>query len=133
MSFQNIEILETILNYFESIPSLHRSIILVGGLTFFWLLEGAVPLFKFNYKKWRHAVPNIFFTITTIIINFALAFLLLKSADYVMANNIGILNLLPEIPVWSYVIIGVLFMDLVGAYVPHFIEHKVNKCTKILV
>jgi len=118
--------LETILNYFESIPSLHRSIILVGGLTFFWILEGAVPLFKFNYKKWRHAVPNIFFTLTTIIINFTLAFLLLKSADYVMANNIGILNVLPEIPVWLYVIIGILLMDFFGAYVPHFIEHKVK-------
>jgi len=118
--------LETILNYFETIPSLHRSIILVGGLTFFWLLEGAVPLFRFNYKKWRHALPNIFFTVTTIIINFALAFLLLKSADYVMANNIGILNLLPEIPVWLYVVIGILLMDFVGAYVPHFIEHKVR-------
>jgi len=118
--------METILNYFESIPSLHRSIILVGGLTFFWLLEGLVPLFKFNYKKWRHALPNIFFTITTIIINFSLAFLLLKSADYVMANNIGILNILPEIPVWLYMVIGILLMDFFGAYVPHFIEHKLK-------
>ncbi len=118
--------MESILNYFETIPSLHRSIIIIGGLTFFWLLEGAVPLVKFNYKKWRHAVPNIFFTITTIIINFALAFLLLKSADYVMANNIGILNWLPEIPVWFYIAIGILLMDFVGAYLPHFVEHKVK-------
>ncbi len=118
--------METILNYFETIPSLHRSIILVGGLTFFWLLEGAVPLFKFNYKKWKHAIPNIFFTITTIIINFAMAFLLLKSADYVMANNIGILNWLPEIPLWLYAVLGILLMDFFGAYLPHYVEHKVK-------
>jgi sterol desaturase/sphingolipid hydroxylase (fatty acid hydroxylase superfamily) len=118
--------LETILNYFETIPSLHRSIILVGGLTFFWLLEGVVPLFKFNYKKWKHAVPNIFFTITTIIINFAMAFLLLKSADYVMANNIGILNWLPEMPMWLYAVLGILLMDFFGAYLPHYVEHKVK-------
>jgi sterol desaturase/sphingolipid hydroxylase (fatty acid hydroxylase superfamily) len=118
--------LETILNYFETIPSLHRSIILVGGLTFFWLLEGAVPLFKFNYKKWKHAVPNIFFTITTIIINFAMAFLLLKSADYVMANNIGILNWLPQLPLWLYAVLGILLMDFFGAYLPHYVEHKVK-------
>ena len=118
--------METILNYFETIPSLHRSIILVGGLTFFWLLEGAVPLFKFNYKKWKHAVPNIFFTLTTIIINFAMAFLLLKSADYVMANNIGILNWLPEIPKWLYAVLGILLMDFFGAYLPHYVEHKVK-------
>jgi sterol desaturase/sphingolipid hydroxylase (fatty acid hydroxylase superfamily) len=118
--------LETILNYFETIPSLHRSIILVGGLTFFWILEGAVPLFKFNYKKWKHAVPNIFFTITTIIINFAMAFLLLKSADYVMANNIGILNWLPQLPLWLYAVLEILLMDFFGAYLPHYVEHKVK-------
>ena len=118
--------MESLLNYFETIPSLHRSIILVGGLTFFWLLEGGLPLFKFKYNKWKHAVPNIFFTLTTIIINFTLAFLLLKSADYVMANNIGILNWLPELPIWLYIVIGILLMDLVGAYIPHFIEHKVK-------
>jgi sterol desaturase/sphingolipid hydroxylase (fatty acid hydroxylase superfamily) len=118
--------LETILNYFETIPSLHRSIILVGGLTFFWVLEGMVPLFNFKYKKWKHAIPNIFFTITTIIINFALAFLLLESADYVMENNIGILNWFPKIPLWLYAILGVLFMDFFGAYLPHYVEHKVK-------
>jgi sterol desaturase/sphingolipid hydroxylase (fatty acid hydroxylase superfamily) len=118
--------LETLLNYFETIPSVHRSIILVGGLTFFWLLEGAVPLFKFNYKKSQHAIPNIFFTITTIIINFALAFLLLKTADWVTANKFGILNWLPEMSLWFYAILGVFLMDFFGAYLPHFVEHKVK-------
>ena len=118
--------MEALLNYFETIPSEHRSLILVGGLTFFWLLEGAVPLFKFNYKKWQHAIPNIFFTITTVIINFLLAFLLLKSADWVMANNFGILNLLPEIPLVLYVVLGIFLMDFFGAYLPHYVEHKVK-------
>ena len=118
--------METIITYFETIPSSHRSLILVGGLTFFWMLEGAVPLFKFKYKKWRHAVPNIFFTITTIIINFVLAFLLLRSSDWVRANNFGILNWMPEMPLWLYIILGVLFMDFFGAYIPHFVEHKVK-------
>ncbi|TJY36390.1 sterol desaturase family protein [Pontimicrobium aquaticum] len=118
--------METIINYFETIPSLHRSIILVGGLTFFWLLEGAVPLFKFKYHKWKHAVPNIFFTLTTIIINFALAFLLLRSADWVIANDFGIINWLPKMPLGLYVFLGVLLMDFIGAYVPHYVEHKVK-------
>lgn len=118
--------METIINYFETIPSLHRSIILVGGLTFFWLLEGALPLFRFKYNKWRHAVPNIFFTLTTIIINFALAFLLLKSADWVIASDFGIINWLPEMPLWLYVIAGLLLLDFIGAYLAHYVEHKVN-------
>lgn len=118
--------METLINYFENIPSLHRTIILVGGLTFFWLLEGAVPLFKFKYKKWKHAVPNIFFTFTTIVINFGLAFLLLNTADWVKVNNFGIINWIPELPLWLYVVLGVLFLDFFGAYLAHYIEHQVK-------
>jgi len=118
--------LETIINYFETIPSLHRSLILVGGLTFFWLLEGAVPLFRFKYHKWKHAIPNIFFTFTTIIVNFALAFLLLNAADWVVANDFGIINWLPEMSLGLYVLIGILLMDFIGAYLAHYVEHKVK-------
>lgn len=118
--------METIINYFETIPSLHRSLILVGGITFFWLLEGSIPLFKFNYKKWNHAWPNFFFTLTTIVINFGLAFLLLRSSDWVAANNFGIINWLPNMPLWLYVALGVLLLDFFGAYLAHYVEHKVK-------
>lgn len=117
--------MEQLIHYFETISSLHRSGILVGGLTFFWILEGSLPLFKFGYNKWKHALPNLFFTFTTILINFTLAFLLLKTADWVSVNEFGLLNWLPEMPLWLYVILGVLLMDFVGAYLPHFTEHKV--------
>ena len=117
--------MEQLIHYFETIPSLHRSGILVGGLTFFWVLEGSLPLFKFGYNKWKHALPNLFFTFTTILINFTLAFLLLKTADWVSVNEFGLLNWLSEMPLWLYVILGVLLMDFVGAYLPHFTEHKV--------
>ncbi len=118
--------METILNYFETIPSLHRGIIIVSGLLFFWIIEGIVPLFSFKYKKWKHAIPNIFFTITTILVNLPLAFLFLKSSDWVMENSFGILNWLPEIPLWLYTILGIFLIDFIGAYLPHLIEHKVK-------
>ena len=118
--------METILQYFESIPSIHRSLILIGGITFFWLLESGIPLFKFNYRKWKHAGPNLFFTSTTILINFTLAFLLLQTADWVQTNQFGIIHWLPEIPLWLFVVLGVLFLDFFGAYLAHFVEHKVK-------
>lgn len=118
--------METIFNYFETIPSLHRSIILVGGIALFWLLEGTLPLFRFNYKKWKHAIPNFFFTLTTVIINFGLAFLLLNSADWVKDNHFGIINWIPSMPLWLYVVLGVLLLDFFGAYLVHYIEHKVK-------
>lgn len=118
--------METIINYFETIPSSHRSIILVGGLSFFWILESGVPLFKFRYRKWQHAIPNLFFTLTTVIINFSLAWLLLGTADWVVVNNFGILNWIPEIPLWLYALLGVLLLDFFGAYLVHYVEHKVK-------
>lgn len=118
--------MDTIFNYFETIPSLHRSLILVGGITFFWLLEGAFPFFKFDYKKWKHAFPNLFFTFTTVLINFSLAFVLLHTSDWVQAANFGIINWLPEMPLWLYVVLGILFLDFFGAYLAHYTEHKVK-------
>ena len=118
--------MDTLLVYFETIPSSHRSLFLVGGITFFWLLESGIPLFKFNYKKWKHAGPNLFFTGTTILINFTLAFLLLNTADWVQVNDFGIINWLPEMPVWLYASLGVLLLDFFGAYLAHFTEHKVK-------
>ena len=118
--------MESIITYFETIPALHRSLILVGGITFFWILEGIVPLFSVKYKKWRHALPNIFFTITTIIVNFPLAFLLLKTSDWTIENQFGIINWLPEMPLWLYVVLGVMLLDLIGAYTAHLVEHKVK-------
>ncbi|MCD2260082.1 sterol desaturase family protein [Psychroserpens luteolus] len=118
--------MESIVTYFETIPSLHRSLILVGGLTLFWLLEGTLPLFNFKYKKWKHAVPNLFFTLTTIIINFGLAFMLVKTADWVKVNDFGIINWIPNLPLWAYVLLGVLLLDFIGAYLAHYVEHKVK-------
>ena len=118
--------METLINYFETIPSLHRSLILVGGLTFFWLLEGSLPLINFKYKKWSHALPNIFFTLTTVIINFGLAFLLLETSRWVTKHEFGIINWIPNLPLWAYVLLGVLLLDFIGAYLAHYVEHKVK-------
>ncbi|MDC3366756.1 sterol desaturase family protein [Flavobacteriaceae bacterium] len=118
--------MEMIMKYFETIPSLHRSLILVGGLTLFWVVEGSLPLMKFNYKKWKHALPNLFFTGTTIVINFLLAFLLLSTSDWVISNEFGLLHWLPEMPLWLEVTLGLMLLDLVGAYLAHWTEHKVK-------
>ena len=85
--------METLIGYFETIPSSHRSLLLVSGITIFWLLEGAVPLVRFKYRKWRHALPNIFFTLTTVAVNFALAFLLLQASDWTQTSGFDIFTL----------------------------------------
>jgi sterol desaturase/sphingolipid hydroxylase (fatty acid hydroxylase superfamily) len=96
----------------------------VGGITLFWLIENAFPLFNFNYKKAHHAGINLFLTLTTIVVNFCLAFILVKAADWTTINNFGILQELPQMPVWLYTLIGLLLLDLIGAYLVHLVEHK---------
>ncbi|MFC6096730.1 sterol desaturase family protein [Flavobacterium qiangtangense] len=113
-----------IINYFSTIPSLHRALILVGGIAIFWMIENAFPLFKFEYKKWNHAGINIFFTLTTIVVNFVLAFILLLSADFAVEKKFGLLQWLPEIPLWLFTLIGLLLLDLIGAYLAHLVQHK---------
>jgi sterol desaturase/sphingolipid hydroxylase (fatty acid hydroxylase superfamily) len=117
-----------IVDYFQNIPSAHRSFIIIGGITLFWIIENGFPLFKFKYNKWQHASINIFFTITTIIINFALAFILFKSSVWVTENEFGILHWLSIKSLLLQAIIGLLLMDLIGAYSAHYVQHK----TKIL-
>ncbi|MCU0325088.1 MAG: sterol desaturase family protein [Spirosomaceae bacterium] len=119
--------LEQVVEYFKTIPSSHRSAILAGGIAFFWIVESAVPLFRFQYNKLSHAAINIFFTLTTIVINFALALLVLNPMiQWVGANNFGVLNWLPEMPLWTYMLIGLLLLDLIGAWLVHWAEHKVR-------
>jgi sterol desaturase/sphingolipid hydroxylase (fatty acid hydroxylase superfamily) len=118
--------MDTVITYFSTIPSSHRSLILVGGITVFWLIENAFPLFNFKYRRWHHAGINIFFTLTTIVVHFMLAFILLQVADWTFRSNFGILQWLPQMSLFLYAIIGLLLLDLIGAYLVHLIEHKVK-------
>lgn len=117
--------LQKVVDYYTTIPSSHRALILAGGITFFWLIEYIIPLFKFRYNKWRHAWPNLFFTFTTIVVNFSFAFLILKTSDFVDQKNIGVLQWI-AMPLWLQIIVGLMLLDLVGAWLAHFTQHKVK-------
>ena len=118
--------MEYAINYFETIPSWHRSLILIGGITFFWMLESGWPARRLNYRKHKHAGLNFFFTATTILVNFSLAGLLLWLSDWTQINQWGVLPLLSGIPLWGQVLLGVALLDLIGAYFAHWSEHKIK-------
>ncbi len=113
-----------LVEYFATIPSSHRAAILAGGIAFFWLWESAAPLFRFEYRKWPHALVNLFFTATTIVVNFVLAFLLLRASDWAVAREVGVLFLLPALPLAVQALVGLLLLDLIGAWLAHWVEHK---------
>lgn len=117
--------MESLVNFFNDIPTPFRAGILIGGIVLFWILEGTLPLFKFQYKKVRHAGINLFFTLTTMIIGFGLAAALLAASNYVSDKQFGLLYLV-EMPLWAQLVVGVLLLDLIGAYFVHWTEHKVK-------
>ncbi|MEL7005633.1 MAG: hypothetical protein AAFN93_23320, partial [Bacteroidota bacterium] len=65
--------MEGIIEFFSNVPVWFRSGLLIGGIVLFWVAEGILPLFRFQYRKVRHAGLNLFFTLTTAIIGFGLA------------------------------------------------------------
>jgi len=117
--------LSSLTRYFEHIPSSQRLLLLAAGIFFFWMIESGVPLFRFSYNKWKHAGTNIFFTLTTAVINFAFALLIVKTSDWSLAHHSGLLQWL-AMPLWLQLLTGLLLLDLVSAWLIHFIQHKIK-------
>jgi len=102
-----------------------RSLIIASGLVIFWMLEGLIPLVRFRYHKVRHAGLNIFFTLTTIIVNFAFATLIVMASQYGAGHKMGLLYLFP-MPLWLFTLAGLLLLDLIGAWFIHWLHHKIK-------
>ena len=114
-----------ILAYFDTVPTYVRTIILISGISFFLILEAGIPLFKFDYKKGKHAAINITFTLITLVINLFGAGIILAAINFNQSYGYGILNFI-QLPLWAYVIIGLALLDLIGAWLIHWLEHKIQ-------
>ncbi|AZQ62679.1 sterol desaturase family protein [Flammeovirga pectinis] len=118
--------MQALIDYFSTMPSLHRTILLVGGITFFWMLEGIFPLFQFKNIKWKHALTNIFFTLTTAIVNLSLAFVMVKISDWCVAHHFGFMQWTDQFPLAITLIVGLMLFDLISAYSIHYLNHNVK-------
>ena len=117
--------MESLITFFEDIPTWLRATILIGGIFLFWVMEGVIPLFRFQYNKIRHAGINLTFTLFTAIIGFGLAGVLYFTSYWVAENEFGLLYL-ADLPLWAKIIIGVMLLDFIGAWLVHWVEHKVK-------
>jgi sterol desaturase/sphingolipid hydroxylase (fatty acid hydroxylase superfamily) len=111
--------------FFDSIPSWYRTAILVGGLLLLWIIEGAIPRLSFKSNRYRHAGTNLFFTLTTAIVNLGFAFLIVKASEWTSREQFGLLYLI-HLPLWLHCILALLMLDFIGAYLVHFIQHKIG-------
>jgi sterol desaturase/sphingolipid hydroxylase (fatty acid hydroxylase superfamily) len=89
-------------------------------------MEAIVPLFKMDYNKLRHAGINLAFTLITLIINLFGALLIAAAVDFNLENETGILHFFQDLSPWFYVILGLILLDLIGAWLIHWIEHRVK-------
>ena len=117
--------MEKIVDFFEHVQSWERTLAIAAGIVFFWLLEWLIPLFSFYYHKGRHAGLNLFFTATTLIVNFFFAFLIVGAGDYAYHHHTGLLYIWP-LPLWIFMLSGLMILDFVGAWLIHWIEHKIK-------
>jgi len=117
--------MEKISNFFGHIESWERTMMLIAGILFFWLIESFIPLFRFSYNKYRHAGLNIFFTLTTVVINFIFAYLIVKASDYTWTHKLGVLNIV-KMPMWLYILLALMILDFISSWLIHWIQHKVK-------
>lgn len=117
--------MDLIVEYFSDMPTTHRSLLLIGGLAFFFLVENLFPFLKLQYSKWKHTGMNLFFTLTTVVVNFGMAFLLVASTLWVTEHQFGLIHW-TDAPLWIQVIFGLMLMDLIGAYAVHWIQHHIQ-------
>jgi len=87
-----------IINHFKTLEQrpLERLLMLVSGLLIFWILEGAIPLMKLNYKKnkLKHAYTNFGFTIIHLAIHTFLALVIIRISDWCIQYHFGLVQLL---------------------------------------
>lgn len=117
-----------IINYFNSLEQhpVQRLAILVSGLLFFWILEGAIPLYKLNYKKTKlsHAGLNFMFTVIHLAIHSVLAVVIILISDWCRANNFGLVYWF-NAGIAGSIIIAFLVLDFFGGWLVHIVEHKI--------
>lgn len=117
---------DNFVQYFQTMENrpLERMAILVGGLLFFWVLEGAVPLISLRYKKTklRHAGVNFVFTVLHLIIHTFLAILIVLLSDWCMHRQFGLVYWFHSTILFT-IIIAVLALDF-SSWLVHFVMHK---------
>ena len=117
--------MDNLVQFFETMPSSYRSMLLVGGLVVFWGLEGVVPLFPNTYRRMHHAALNALLTFFQLVIAVGFGAVIVKTVAYTSQHQFGLLYQV-ALPVWLRVLLGVLLLDFAGGYLIHWTEHKLS-------
>ncbi len=113
------------LNFFEVMPTWQRAVWVIICLAVCWMLEGTIPLFRFRYKKWKHAGVNLVFLVTTMLINVFFGVATVGIFEWIKTNEFGITYLV-DFPVWLELLMCVLIFELMAQYFVHYLLHRIK-------
>lgn len=112
------------LDFFAELSTLQKFSWVVICLAFFWLLEGAYPMLKGTYKKWKHAKVNFVLLGTTMVINALFGLATAGVFVWLQTSSFGIFNWL-AMPLWVEFVLSIMLLDFVAQFGVHCILHKV--------
>lgn len=119
---------DSLIEYFQNLEQrpLERMAFLVGGILFFWILEGAIPLLSLQYRKnkWRHGGVNFVFTVIHLVLHTFLAVLIVLLSDWCGRTGFGMVYWTGA-SVTGAIVIGVLALDL-SSWLVHWVMHRIK-------
>ena len=122
--------MEKFLAFFENLTNLEKLAWIFIVLSLCWILEAGTPLFKMQYKKWKHVGVNFVFLAFTITINAIFGIMTVGVFNWIGNNEFGLLNWI-NLPLWVELIIGILILDLIAQYFVHYLLHKIKWMWKL--
>ena len=121
--------LQQFIDYFSDLENrpIERMAFLVGGLLFFWIIEGAIPLLTLNYKKtkFKHALTNLSFTLMHLLIHTALAIFIVMLSDWCRQQGFGLVYWF-NAGILGTILVSFLVLDFFGGWLVHIVEHKLG-------
>ena len=117
--------MDAFLDFFAQMPTWYKLAWIMICLSVSWILEGNIPLSRFDYRKWKHAGVNLIFLSTSLIINVLFGLLTVGIFLWTQQHEFGFLHLI-DLPVWVELLAAILLLDFVAQYVAHYLLHKVK-------
>jgi sterol desaturase/sphingolipid hydroxylase (fatty acid hydroxylase superfamily) len=117
--------MQDLLVFVEAMPTWQKAAWVFICLTLCWFLEAGFPLFRFDYRKWRHAGVNFVFLGTSMLINTLFSGATAGLFVWLDASGFGLLRW-TDLSVWVELAISLLLFELIAQYTIHRIEHRVK-------
>jgi sterol desaturase/sphingolipid hydroxylase (fatty acid hydroxylase superfamily) len=95
--------------------------LIIAG-TVLWTIESLLPLYRYENRRLRRALPNIAFTVLLVLTNLSLSFATAGVANFVMDKRIGVFFLF-DMSSFLAALFGVMALDLF-TYFAHVLMHK---------